>query len=94
MLNKRGVDNVNITKSVSGVKPGEKNLMIFTQERYNNFLYESDYLDINVDVLFIDEAHKLADKSSKRSLTLYKVISASLEIFGLETYFQVQSSLT
>ncbi|HGO5365118.1 TPA: helicase-related protein, partial [Klebsiella oxytoca] len=79
MLNKRGIDNVNITKSVSGVKPGEKNLMIFTQERYNNFLYELDYSDINVDVLFIDEAHKLADKSSKRSMTLYKVISTSLE---------------
>lgn len=88
MLNKRGVDNVNITKSVSGVKPGEKNLMIFTQERYNNFLYESDYLDINVDVLFIDEAHKLADKSSKRSLTLYKVILASLEKYsGLKLIF-------
>jgi DNA replication protein DnaC len=69
--------------------------MIFTQERYNNFLYESDYLDINVDVLFIDEAHKLADKSSKRSLTLYKVISASLEKYsGLKLIFQVQSSLT
>ncbi len=79
MLNKREVDNVNITKSVSGVKLGKKNIMIFTQERYNNFLYETDYSDINVDVLFIDKAHKLADRSSKRAMTLYKVISTSLE---------------
>ena len=88
MLNKREVDNVNITKSVSGVKPGEKNLMIFTQERFNNFLYELDYCDINVDVLFIDEAHKLADKSSKRAMTLFKVISTSLEKYpGLRLIF-------
>lgn len=79
ILNERGIENVNITKSVSGVKLEQKNIMIFTQERYNNFLFEKSYNDINVDVLFIDEAHKLADKSSKRSITLYKVISNSLD---------------
>ncbi|WP_258034221.1 DEAD/DEAH box helicase [Pectobacterium odoriferum] len=79
ILNERGIENVNITKSVSGVRLGQKNIMVFTQERYNNFLFETNYNDINVDVLFIDEAHKLADKSSKRSITLYKVISNSLD---------------
>ncbi len=78
MLNERKIESVNVTKSVSGVKTNKKNIMIFTQERYNNFLYEADFNEIKVDVLFIDEAHKLADKSSRRSMTLYKVISHSL----------------
>lgn len=82
MLNERKIEHVNITKSVSGVKADTKNIMIFTQERYNNFLYEANLNDIKVDVLFIDEAHKLADKSSRRSMTLYKVISHSLEKYS------------
>lgn len=82
MLNERKIEHVNVTKSVSGVKADTKNIMIFTQERYNNFLYEANLNDIKVDVLFIDEAHKLADKSSKRSMTLYKVISHSLEKYS------------
>ncbi|WP_323076141.1 DEAD/DEAH box helicase [Klebsiella variicola] len=82
MLNERKIEHVNVTKSVSGVKVDTKNIMIFTQERYNNFLYEANLNDIKVDVLFIDEAHKLADKSSRRSMTLYKVISHSLEKYS------------
>lgn len=82
MLNERQIEHVNVTKSVSGVKVDTKNIMIFTQERYNNFLYEANLNDIKVDVLFIDEAHKLADKSSRRSMTLYKVISHSLEKYS------------
>lgn len=82
MLNERKIESVNITKSVSGVKADKKNVLIFTQERYNNFLYETNFNDIKVDVLFIDEAHKLADKSSRRSMTLYKVISNSLEKYS------------
>jgi len=82
MLNERKIKNVNVTKSVSGVKNNAKNILIFTQERYNNFLYEANFNDIKVDVLFIDEAHKLADKSSRRSMTLYKVISHSLEKYS------------
>ena len=82
MLNERKIEHVNVTKSVSGVKADTKNIMIFTQERYNNFLYEANLNDIKVDVLFIDEAHKLADKSSRRSMTLYKVISHSLEKYS------------
>lgn len=82
MLNERNIEGVNVTKSVSGVKADKKNIMIFTQERYNNFLYETDFNDIKVDVLFIDEAHKLADKGSRRSMTLYKVISNSLEKYS------------
>ncbi|MGM7756771.1 DEAD/DEAH box helicase [Yersinia enterocolitica] len=82
MLNERKIESVNVTKSVSGVKADKKNIMIFTQERYNNFLYETNFNNIKVDVLFIDEAHKLADKSSRRSMTLYKVISNSLEKYS------------
>lgn len=79
LIKERGVDGVNVTKSVSGVKLDSKNIMIFTQERYNSFLYESSFYSLDVDVLFIDEAHKLADNKSRRAITLYKVIRKTID---------------
>lgn len=81
LLSQRNIEDVNVTKSVSGFSRGEKNILIFTQERYNSFLFENSYSDINVDVLFVDEAHKLADKRSKRSITLFKVIRRTIDLF-------------
>ncbi|HCH0924544.1 TPA: DEAD/DEAH box helicase family protein [Vibrio parahaemolyticus] len=79
LLLQRNIDNVNITKSVSGFSKDEKNILIFTQERYNSFLFEQEYFDEKIDVLFVDEAHKLADKKSRRSITLFKVIRRTID---------------
>lgn len=64
MLTDRGISNVNVTKAVSNFNKSSKNILIFTQERYNNFLFENSGTDVSVDVLFIDEAHKLADRKN------------------------------
>lgn len=79
LISDRRLDGINVTKSVSGVRLDYKNIMVFTQERYNSFLYESSFSSLDVDVLFIDEAHKLADKQNKRSITLYKVIRKTID---------------
>ena len=79
LLSQREIENVNVTKSVSGFSKNEKNILIFTQERYNNFLFEQTLLNEKVDVLFIDEAHKLAEKNNKRSITLFKVIRRTID---------------
>lgn len=79
LISDRKLDGVNVTKSVSGVKPESKNIMVFTQERYNSYLYEETFNSLDIDVLFIDEAHKLADKHSKRAITLYKVIRKTID---------------
>ncbi|EKO3980630.1 hypothetical protein FNJ21_004313, partial [Vibrio fluvialis] len=71
----------NVTKSVSGFSREEKNILIFTQERFNSFLFENSYSDILIDVLFVDEAHKLADKRSKRAITLFKVVRRTIDFF-------------
>ncbi|MFV7758974.1 DEAD/DEAH box helicase family protein [Shewanella algae] len=81
LLSKRNINSINVTKSVSGYAKNEKNILIFTQERYNNFLFEKTLSDEKIDVLFIDEAHKLAEKRSKRSITLYKVIRKTIDDF-------------
>lgn len=80
LIKGRNIENVNITKSVSGVKPERQNVMVFTQERYNSYLYEDSFKKLDIDVLFIDEAHKLADKNSKRSITLFKVIRKTIDL--------------
>ncbi|OCH24841.1 hypothetical protein A6E12_15755 [Aliivibrio fischeri] len=81
LLSQRNIDNVNVTKSVSGFYKDEKNILIFTQERYNSFLFEQAYIDENIDVLFIDEAHKLADRNSRRAITLFKVIRRTIDYY-------------
>jgi replicative superfamily II helicase len=79
LIKERKVESVNVTKSVSGVKLNSKNIMVFTQERFNSYLYEEAFKDLDIDVLFIDEAHKLAEKRSKRAITLYKVIRKTID---------------
>lgn len=73
--------NINVTKSVSRVDLNKKNILIFTQERYNSFLFEEKYKNLTIDYLFVDEAHKLLDSKNNRALTLYKVIAKSLDIY-------------
>lgn len=71
--------DINVSKSVSQVDKESKNILVFTQERYNSFLYEKSYDNMDVDFLFIDEAHKVLDKKNNRAITLYKVINNSIE---------------
>ncbi|WP_429189210.1 DEAD/DEAH box helicase [Aeromonas veronii] len=82
MLSERKIDNVNITKAVSRFNKDSKNILIFTQERYNSFLFDNNYSDVKIDILFIDEAHKIADKGNKRAITLFKVIRRTLDIYS------------
>lgn len=81
MFNERGIDYVNVSKSVSNFRFDSKNILIFTQERYNSFLFDNAFSDVVIDVLFIDEAHKIADKKNKRAITLFKVIRRTLDFF-------------
>ncbi|MDP7689967.1 DEAD/DEAH box helicase, partial [Escherichia coli] len=82
ILNEKGVKDINVSKSVSQVDKESKNILVFTQERYNSFLYEKSYDNMDVDFLFIDEAHKVLDKKNNRAITLYKVINNSIEKYG------------
>ncbi|ABZ75983.1 helicase domain protein [Shewanella halifaxensis HAW-EB4] len=87
MLSIEGVMDVNVAKSVSSVKKGVKNILIFTQERLNSFLFDDDFNSVNIDVLIVDEAHKLSE-FNPRSITLYKVIRRSIDKFSnLKLYF-------
>lgn len=81
MLTDREISNINVTKAVSNFNKSSKNILIFTQERYNNFLFENSGTDIIIDVLFIDEAHKLADRKNNRAITLFKVIRRTLDFY-------------
>ncbi|HDI1212301.1 TPA: DEAD/DEAH box helicase family protein [Aeromonas hydrophila] len=81
MLTDREISNINVTKAVSNFNKSSKNILIFTQERYNNFLFENSGTDITIDVLFIDEAHKLADRKNNRAITLFKVIRRTLDFY-------------
>ncbi|MEL7593742.1 DEAD/DEAH box helicase [Aeromonas veronii] len=78
IINRKDLVDINVTKSVSGFVPDKKNILIFTQERYNNLIYNIND-NVCIDAIFIDEAHKLSDRSSNRALTLYKVISKSID---------------
>lgn len=79
--------NINVAKSVSSFRNDKKNILILTQERLNSFIYDKELKDVIIDVLIVDEAHKLSDVDS-RSVTLFKVISKSLDRFKkLRVYF-------
>ncbi len=81
ILNDRKIENINVSKSVSRINKNSKNILVFTQERYNAFLYDSTYADLKVDFLFVDEAHKVLDRKNNRAITLYKVIRRSIDSF-------------
>lgn len=81
-INEQKIDNLNIGKTISKLRKDKHNILVLTQERYNSLLYSSEYLDINIDILFVDEAHKLLEKNNKRAVTLYKVIKKSLARFN------------
>lgn len=71
-------DDINLSKSASMQLSGKVNVMILTPERFNNFVYNKDRIDI--DVLIVDEAHKLGD-DDERSITAFKVIQKSKELY-------------
>jgi hypothetical protein len=79
--------NVNVAKSVSSINKDCKNILLFTQERLNSLLFDPNHKLISIDVLIIDEAHKLSE-FTPRSITLFKVIRQSIDRFNnLKIYF-------
>ncbi|WP_159128766.1 DEAD/DEAH box helicase, partial [Acinetobacter sp. 8I-beige] len=81
IINEQNIENTNIGKTISKLRKDKNNILVLTQERYNSLLYSQDFLDVNIDILFVDEAHKLLEKKNKRAITLFKVINKSLNRF-------------
>lgn len=81
IINEQKIDNINIGKTISKLRKDKNNILVLTQERYNSLLYNPEYLDVKIDILFVDEAHKLLEKNNKRAITLFKVIKKSLTKF-------------
>lgn len=81
IINEQNIENLNIGKTISKLRKDKNNILVLTQERYNSLLYSQEYLDIKIDILFVDEAHKLLEKNNKRAITLFKVINKSLSRF-------------
>ncbi|AKA16993.1 DEAD/DEAH box helicase [Aeromonas hydrophila] len=70
--------NINLSKNAKIQEPEKVNVLILTPERFNSFIYSQNRMDI--DVLFIDEAHKLGD-DDERSITAFKVIQKAKELY-------------
>ncbi|MFM5013824.1 DEAD/DEAH box helicase [Aeromonas veronii] len=70
--------NINLSKNAKIQDPEKVNVLILTPERFNSFIYSQNRMDI--DVLFIDEAHKLGD-DDERSITAFKVIQKAKELY-------------
>lgn len=66
-----GWDNVNLSKNAQSYFKDKINILILTPERFNNLIYTD--LELSIDVLVVDEAHKLGD-DDERSMTSFKVI--------------------
>lgn len=81
LINEQNIENLNIGKTISKLRRDKNNILVLTQERYNSLLYSSEFSDINIDIIFVDEAHKLLEKNNKRSITLFKVINKSISKF-------------
>ncbi|EMR4043928.1 DEAD/DEAH box helicase, partial [Acinetobacter baumannii] len=81
IINQQKIEDLNIGKTVSKFRRDKNNILVLTQERYNSFLYAPEFSNINVDILFVDEAHKLLGKTDTRSVTLFKVIKQSISKF-------------
>lgn len=81
IINEQNIKDLNIGKTISKLRRDKNNILILTQERYNSLLYAQEFLDINIDILFVDEAHKLLEKKNKRAITLFKVINKSITRF-------------
>lgn len=82
IINEQKIENLNIGKTVSKFRKDKNNILVLTQERYNSFLYAPEFSDIKIDIIFVDEAHKLLEKNNKRSITLFKVINKSISKFS------------
>lgn len=81
LINEQKIENLNIGKTISKLRRDKNNILVLTQERYNSLLYSSEFSDICIDIIFVDEAHKLLEKNNKRSITLFKVINKSISKF-------------
>ncbi|ABM04809.1 ATP-dependent RNA helicase, DEAD box family protein [Psychromonas ingrahamii 37] len=66
-----GWGNVNLSKNAQSYIEDKINILILTPERFNNLIYTD--LELSIDVLVVDEAHKLGD-DDERSMTSFKVI--------------------
>ncbi|MFA0405956.1 DEAD/DEAH box helicase, partial [Vibrio sp. 10N.222.52.C12] len=66
-----GWDFVNLSKSAQSYQNDKVNILILTPERFNNLVYAD--IELSIDVLIVDEAHKLGD-DDERSITAFKVI--------------------
>lgn len=62
ILNEKGVKDINVSKSVSQVDKESKNILVFTQERYNSFLYEKSYDNMDVDFYLLMKLIKYLTK--------------------------------
>ncbi|WP_305404518.1 DEAD/DEAH box helicase [Photobacterium leiognathi] len=67
----KGWDFVNLSKNAQSYQSDRINILILTPERFNNLIYAE--IELSIDVLIIDEAHKLGD-DDERSITSFKVI--------------------
>ncbi len=73
-----GVEEVMISSSSSSYNKETaslKNMFIFTQERFHNLLFDSDFEE-NLNVLIIDEAQKISD--AERGILLEEVIEEAI----------------
>ncbi|MGR5381177.1 DEAD/DEAH box helicase [Vibrio harveyi] len=74
-----GWSSVNLSKNAQSYQEGKVNILVLTPERFNNLVYSE--LEINIDVLIVDEAHKLGD-DDERSITSFKVIQEATKRFN------------
>tara|TARA_Y100000588_G_scaffold395281_1_gene522330 strand:- start:158 stop:2647 length:2490 start_codon:yes stop_codon:yes gene_type:complete len=66
-----GWDDVHLSRSAHSFSIDKVNVFVLTPERFNSFVYENTEITLNV--LIVDEAHKLGD-DDERSITSFKVI--------------------
>jgi POLQ-like helicase len=70
----------------SAIKPGKNYIFILTPERLLSLL--SEKARPTIDILFVDEAHKLAAEDDYRSLTLYLAVEKTMKFFNnIKVYF-------
>lgn len=81
-IRKKAKDNgwisINISKNAQSYQNDKINILILTPERFNNLVYSE--IELNIDVLIVDEAHKLGD-DDERSVTSFKVIQEATNRF-------------
>ncbi|WP_152563161.1 DEAD/DEAH box helicase, partial [Vibrio vulnificus] len=77
-LNELNIENINVSKTAAIYSLEKINVMILTPERFNSLIYSQN--ELLVDVLIVDEAHKLGD-DDERSITAFKVIQQAINLY-------------